>query len=154
MIKVLKAFLPATILAFLLASVLSTQMILARVQAMGLDIPVHVRVMTTLQDIVGMASSYLLLITLAFALALPVAARLARVITERSVVLYILAGFVAIAVLHIALQFTLGIHPIPATRTLPGFLGQCLAGAAGGWCYYRLRQANRSIKHTETPNVA
>ena len=81
MIKVLKAFLPATILAFLLASVLSTQMILARVQAMGLDIPVNVRVMTTLQDIVVMASSYLLLISLAFALALPVAARLARVIT-------------------------------------------------------------------------
>jgi hypothetical protein len=153
-IKVLKAFLPATIIAFLLASVLSTQVILARVQAMGLDVPVNVRIMTTLQDIVGMASSYLLLITLAFALALPVAARLARVISDRSVVLFILAGFVAIAVLHIALQFALGIHPIPATRTLPGFLGQCLAGAAGGWCYYRLRQANRSPEHTETPNVA
>ena len=134
------AFIPATVLAFVLASVLSTQMILAHVQAMGLDVSMSVRLTTTFQDLVGMASSYLVLITIAFLLALPVAAWLARFAPDRSALLFALAGFMAIAVLHLALQTALSIHPVPVTRTIPGFLGQCLAGAVGGWCYYRLRQ--------------
>jgi MFS family permease len=138
-INVLKAFIPATILAFVLASVLSTQMILANVQAMGLDVSMGVRLNTTFQDLIGMASSYLILITIAFILGLPVAAWLSRRAPSRSALLFTLAGFVAIAVLHLAIQAALSIHPVPVTRTLPGFLGQCLAGAAGGWCYYRLR---------------
>ncbi len=136
----LTAFIPATVLAFVLASVLSTQMILAHVQAMGLDVSMSVRLTTTFQDLLGMASSYLVLIAIAFLLALPVAAWLARFAPDRSALLFALAGFMAIAVLHLALQTALSIHPVPVTRTIPGFLGQCLAGAVGGWCYYRLRQ--------------
>lgn len=143
MIKTLKAFIPATLLAFVLASVLSTQMILANVQAMGLDVSMGVRFATTLQDLVGMASSYLILITIAFILALPVATWFSRRSPGRSAVLYALAGFVAIGVLHFALQAALSIHPVPVTRTLPGLLGQCLAGAAGGWCFHLLRERDR-----------
>ena len=140
MINVLKAFLPAVILTFVLARILSTQMILANVQAMGLDVSLRVRMATTLQDILGMTSSYLLLIALAFILALPVAGWLAKRLPARSALLFASAGFVAIVALHIALQSALGIHAIAVTRTLPGLLGQCLAGATGGWCYYLLRQ--------------
>lgn len=140
MINVLKAFFPAVILAFVLASILSTQMILANVQAMGLEVSPGVRMATTLQDILGMTSSYLLLITVAFILALPVAGWLAKRLPARSALLFASAGFVAIAALHVALQSALGIQAIAVTRTIPGLLGQCLAGAAGGWCYYLLRQ--------------
>ena len=144
MIKVLTAFIPATVVAFILASILSTQMILANVQAMGLDVSMSVRLSTTFQDLLGMASSYLVLITVAFVLALPVAGWLARRAPDRSALLFALAGFVAIAVLHLALQAALNIHPVPVTRTIPGFLGQCLAGAVGGWCFYRLRQRTQA----------
>jgi hypothetical protein len=143
-VNVLKAFVVATILAFVLASVLSTQMILANVQSMGLDVPMGVRLTTTFQDLLGMASSYLLLITVAFIVALPVAAWLARLAPERSALLFALAGFVAVAVLHLALKMALGIHPLAVTRTLPGLLGQCLAGAVGGWCYYLVRRKDRA----------
>ena len=91
-----------------------------------------------------MASSYLVLITVAFVLAMPVAGWLARRAPDRSALLFALAGFVAIAVLHLALQTALNIHPVPVTRTIPGFLGQCLAGAVGGWCFYRLRQRTQA----------
>jgi hypothetical protein len=143
-INVLKAFVLATLLTFVLASVLSTQMILSNVQSMGLDVTMNVRLATAAQDLLGMASSYLILIAVAFILALPAATWLSRRLTGGSALLFALAGFVAIAVLHFALQVALSIHPVAVTRTLPGLLGQCLAGAAGGWCYYMLRRKGRT----------
>ncbi len=144
MVNVLKAFIAATVLTFVLASVHSTQVILANVQSMGLEVPMGVRLTTTFQDLLGMASSYLVLITVAFVVALPVAAGLTRLIPGHSPWLFALAGFVAIAVLHTALNTILGIHAVAVTRTLPGLLGQCLAGAAGGWCFYLLREKSRA----------
>ncbi len=140
MVNVLKAYLAATVLTFVLASALSTQMILSNVQSMGLDVSMGVRLTTTFQDLLGMTSSYLVLIAVAFIVALPVAAWLARLAPGGSPLLFALAGFVAIAALHLTLKMVLDIHPVAVTRTLPGLLGQCLAGAAGGWCYYLLRQ--------------
>ena len=140
MVNFLKAFLAAVLLTFVLASILSTQVVLAQVQAMGLQVGWDTRLSTTWQDIIGMASSYLVLITVAFALALPVAAWLARRFPGQRALLFVLAGFVALTALHLALHSALGIHVIAVTRTLPGLLGQCLAGAVGGYCYYRLRR--------------
>lgn len=142
MIRILKAFLPAVVLTFLLASIFSTQANLAQVQAMGLDVDWATRLSTTVQDIVGMASSYLLLIAIAFAVALPVASWLARRFPAMRGLLFALAGFTAIAALHLALQSALGIHVIAATRSMSGFLWQCLAGVAGAYLYYRLIRAN------------
>ena len=141
MLNALKAFVPAVLVTFGLASIFSTQGNLARVQAMGLDVDLGTRVTTSLQDIVGMASSYLLLIAVAFVIALPVAGWLARRLPGQRVLLFVLAGFVAIAGLHLALQSELGIHVIPVTRSLAGLLGQCLAGAVGAYLYVRLAGA-------------
>ncbi len=138
MFRILKAFLPALLVTYLLASVFATQANLARVQAMGLDVDLGTRVSTTVQDIIGMASSYLVLIGVALLVALPVAGWLARRFPGQRFLLFVLAGFLSIAVLHLAMQSALGIHVIPATRSLPGYLGQCLAGALGAYLYVRL----------------
>ena len=78
MLRVIKAFFPAVIIAYVLASVLVTQSVLASVASFGLPVDPLVRLQTTLQDLVGMATSYLPLILVAFLLGLPVAAALAR----------------------------------------------------------------------------
>lgn len=136
--RVFKAIVPAVILAFVLASVICTQTNLAAVQLMGLEVSMGLRLSTTFEDILGMASSYLPLILLAFVLGLPVAAGLTRLAPDHRALLFTLAGFVAILALHLIMKAVLGISAIAATRTLPGLLGQCLAGAVGGCCYHLL----------------
>lgn len=141
MIRILKAFIPAALLAFLLASIFSTQANLAQIQAMGLEVGFGTRLSTTGQDIIGMASSYLMLITLALILALPIAGWLSRRFRGKRTLLFILAGFVAVTALHTIMNSALGIHAIAATRTLPGLLSQSLAGAIGAYAYCRLSMA-------------
>jgi hypothetical protein len=136
--RVLKAFFPAVILAFVLASVLFTQFNLAALQAMGQEVSTGVRIATTFDDLIGMASSYLLLILVAFILGLPVAAGLSRLAPGHRALLFTLAGFAAVIALHLIMKAALGITAIAVTRTLPGLLAQGLAGAVGGYCYHRL----------------
>ena len=141
MLRLLKAFIPAVLLAYFLASVLVTQANLAAVQLMGLEVSTGVRLDTTVKDIVGMASSYLILILVSFTLALPVAAGLTRLLPDQRALLFTLAGFVAIVALHLIMKAALGLSGIAPTRTMVGLLSQGLAGAVGGYCYHVLSRA-------------
>jgi hypothetical protein len=138
MVRVLRAFFPAVLIAYLLASVLFTQTILATVQTFGLDVTLADRLAATWHDIMGMASSYLLLMLVAFILGLPVAAGLTRLLPGQRALLFALAGFVAVVALHVIMKSVLGVSGIAVTRTLMGLIGQGLAGAIGGYCYHRL----------------
>lgn len=141
MLRLLKAFIPAVLLAYFLASVLVTQANLAAVQSMGLEVSTGVRLDTTVRDMVGMASSYLILILVSFTLALPVAAGLTRLLPDQRALLFTLAGFVAIVALHLIMKAALGLSGIAPTRTMVGLLSQGLAGAVGGYCYHVLSRA-------------
>ncbi len=138
MARVLKAFFPAVLLAYVLASILFTQTLLAAVQGMGLEVSTGMRLATTVDDLIGMSSSYLLLILVAFIVGLPVAAGLTRLLPAHRALLFTLAGLVAILALHMIMKAVLGLSGIAATRTLPGLLAQGLAGAVGGYCYHLL----------------
>lgn len=138
MLRVLKAFFPAVILTYVVASILSTQIILGNLQGMGVDVSTMVRLGTTFHDLVGLTSSYLVLILVAFVLGMPVAAGLTKLMPSYRLTLFVLAGFVAIVALHLIMKAVLGLSGIAATRTMAGLLSQGLAGAAGGYLYYRL----------------
>lgn len=138
MLRVLKAFFPAVILTYVLASILSTQIILGNLQGMGVDVSAMVRLGTTFHDLVGLTSSYLVLILVAFVLGLSVAAGLTKLMPSYRLTLFVLAGFVAIVALHLIMKAVLGLSGIAATRTMAGLLSQGMAGAVGGYLYYRL----------------
>jgi hypothetical protein len=144
MLRVLKAFFPAVILTYVVASILSTQIILGNLKAMGVEVSGMVRLSTTFHDLVGLSSSYLLLILVAFVLGLPVAAGLTRLMPAYRPTLFALAGFVAVVALHLIMKAVLGLSGIAATRTLTGLLAQGLAGIAGGYLYYRLSKPSSS----------
>lgn len=141
MLRVLKAFFPAVLLTYVLASILSTQVILGNLQGMGVDVSGAVRLSTTFHDLLGLASSYLLLILVAFVLGLPVAAGLTKLMPSHRLALFVLAGFVAIVALHLIMKAALGLTGIAATRTMAGLLTQGMAGAAGGFLYFRLSRS-------------
>lgn len=146
MLRVIKAFFPAVLLTYLLASSLVTQSVLASVASFGLPVDAAIWLQSVLRDFVGMSTSYLPLILVAFLLGLPVAAALARALPARRALLFSLAGFAAIIALHLIMHALLGVYGIAAARTLPGLLGQGLAGAAGGFCYHRLSRASEPAR--------
>ncbi len=141
MLRVLKAFVPAVLFTYVLASILSTQFILGSLQNMGVDVSAMVRFSTTLHDLLGLSTSYLILILVAFILGLPVAAGLSKLMPSQRLVLFVLAGFVAIVALHLIMKAVLGMSAIAATRTMFGLLSQGVAGAAGGYLYFRLSRS-------------
>lgn len=141
MLRVLKAFFPAVLLTYVLASILSTQFTLGNLEGMGVDVSGAVRLSTTFHDLVGLTSSYLVLILVAFVLGLPVAAGLTKFMPSHRLVLFVLAGFVAIVALHLIMKAALGLSGIAATRTMAGLLAQGVAGAAGGFLYFRLSRS-------------
>mgnify|MGYP003121371637 FL=1 len=138
MVRAIKAFLPAVLVAYLLASVIFTQTILATVHGFGLDVSLAQRLAATGHDILGMASSYLPLLLVALLIALPVAAGLTRLLPTKRGLLFTLAGFTAVVTLHVTLKLVLGVSGIAVTRTVAGLVGQGLAGALGGYVYHYL----------------
>lgn len=145
MIRVLKAFFPTVLLTYVVASILVTQSNLGNLQMLGMEVGLADRAGATFHDIIGMSSSYLLLILVAFILALPVAAGLTRVLPGQRALLYALAGFAAIVALHVIMKTLLGVSGIAATRTLAGLMGQGIAGAIGGFCFHRLSRVREQV---------
>ena len=138
MVRVVKAFFPAVLVTYLMASVLFTQTILATVQSFGLEVSLAQRLEATWHDITGMAPSYLVLLLVAFLIAMPVAAGITRLLPTRRALLFTLAGFVAVVALHVTMKLVLGLSGIAVTRTVAGLFGQGLAGALGGYVYHCL----------------
>lgn len=143
MLRVMKAYFPAVLLAYVLGSVVATQFILSRVASMGVAVSPVDRFSASVHDLLGLASSYLVLIAVAFVLALPVAAGLSRLLPRHRALLYALAGFVGLVALHLIMKAVLGVSGIAATRSLAGLLSQGAAGALGGFCFHVLSRGGR-----------
>ena len=134
----LLALVPAVAVAYALASVLATQVILARIEGMGLPITLRDRLQATGHDLLGLLPTYAPLLLVAFLLAMPVAAWLSRRLRNQGSPLFVLAGFAAVLVLHLLLKQVLGLNGVAAVRDLHGLLSQAVAGAFGGYLFFVL----------------
>jgi len=137
MLRVMGAYLLAVIVGYVAAAAATTQSVMARLAEMGVAVPLADRLLTTLQDVVGMASSYLPIVAVAYAIAFPVAALVLRWRPQWRWFGYPLAGAVAILVVHLALEAAFGFTPVAAVRTTLGLMVQVLCGAVGGWVFLR-----------------
>ncbi|GAB3292324.1 hypothetical protein [Parahaliea aestuarii] len=138
MLRVLKAFFPALILTYLLAVALATASVMDSLRDMGVAVPSTVQIQSTWHDMLGMSSSYLVLLAVTFVLAFAAAAQVARLAGGGRTFWYPLAGAVGVLVLHLVLNLALQITVVAVARTAVGLAGQCLAGAVGGWVFARL----------------
>jgi hypothetical protein len=136
--RAILAFFPAVLAAYLVASLLATQTILHRLGEMGMPVTLREHVQASLHDLVGLLTSYLPLILLAFLLALPIAAGLSRLLPRLRVVFFTLAGALAVICIHLIMRQVLGLNGIAATRETPGLLLQGGAGFFGGYLFYVL----------------
>ena len=135
MIRKLAAYLLAVIVAYILASITATQSVIAQLAELGIEVNFVDRLIMTMQDIAGMAGMFLPMIAAAFLLAFLVAALLCRWIGRKPIVLYVLAGAVALIAIHLTLYLAFGIMPLAIAKTTGGLLIQGLAGAVGAYLY-------------------
>ena len=138
MIRRVAAFAAGVLATYVLAAVVSTQMILAEVAALGQPVSLGDRAAATLHDLAGMAMAYLPLIGASLLIAFPIAALVLRYVRLPRALGYALAGGAAIWALHLIMIATFGMHPVPATRTALGLALQAGAGLVGGYVFARL----------------
>ena len=149
MLRIIMGYAAGIVAAFLLGSMLGTQVVLALVQSMGLEVSRAARVDATLDDLLGLSATLLPVM----ALVLAVMWGLYDVITTRmrsarGPYHYALVGGLCILALHPLLGAALAVDVFAATRSWFGLLTQAIAGAFGGWCCGRLRMGASASNHS------
>lgn len=141
MIRSIGAFLVAVLVAYLIGAALATQHVLGSLTTMGMNIDFGIWVHATLHDLIGMFSTYAPLIAVAFLVALPVVLLVCRGRPGWRRLGYVVGFFTAIIVMHLLMPLVLNVNPVAATRVFSGLIQQGLAGAVGGYVFYRLGRA-------------
>ena len=137
------AFLLAVVAATALASIISTQFVIAGLQGIGVKIPFGTRVSMTVTDL-ALLRIYLIMGGTAMLVAFLVAGACARWLPGSRQVWFTVAGFAALTCVLLLVESMLGAMLIAGARSLPGLLLQGVAGAFGGWSFVRLTPAGKA----------
>ena len=136
-LRVLLGWVIAVVTAVMLGSIAQTQFNLSRIEALGAEIDLGTRAAATWHDLLYFTPAYALLVSIAFAIAWPVAGLLKRRLPDQRTLLFTLAGFSAIWVMIAIMNRALPVTAIGATRSLAGVVVLSLVGALAGWLYTR-----------------
>lgn len=120
----------------MLGSLLATQVILAGLAPMGIPVTLRDTVRASWHDVIGLGTSYLPLMAVAFAVAMPLAVFIGRYVERLRVVIYCLAGTAGVVAIHLIMKAVLGLNGIAAVREPEGLALQGLAGWFGGYLFY------------------
>lgn len=134
------AYLAAVIAAYALGAFFHTQMVFAALAGAGAEIPLALRLETTIGDFLGLWQ-YAAVVAIALLAGFLVAALVKRVLKPLAPVAYPIAGAaaIALALTLMSMQYY-GTTPIAGARGPLGLALQCLAGAAGGFVFAALRR--------------
>jgi len=131
---VIGAFLLATVVATVLTTIVQTQFNLAEITALGVDVPVPLRMRTTGQDLLGFTRTIGPIALCILLLALPVATWIARRHGYRLLLCFLAGGVGFYAAMGVIDAFAPMPTLIAATRSAAGKVSMALAmgmGAAG-----------------------
>lgn len=144
-LKNVGAFVAAVLVTYALAAIFATSSVMSRLADMGVSVSFADRLATHGEDLVGMFALFAPLLGIALLLGFLVAGIIVRWQPTWRSFGYPLAGFAAVVVMHLLLKAALDITPVAAARTAGGVLMQGVAGALGGWAFYRLG-AGRAVQ--------
>jgi hypothetical protein len=133
--KTLAYFVVAVVDAYILTSIVSTQLVLADIQSFGLAVSFGDRVQATLHDLLGLALPLLVLIGLSFLVAFAVARYAFRTIGGNKMMWFMVAGFTSVPAGIVLIKYFMGGTLLASARTSLGMLLVALCGMAGGWVF-------------------
>ena len=132
--RIVLAVVVGILVAFVVGSVIGTQMVLRSVEEMGLAVSWGMRLSSSWNDIVGLSTSLLPLMVIALAPAWLLLAWLdRRSVLNAGVSICAICGALCVGLLHPVLNMAFGVDVFAPARSWPGLLGQAMAGALGGW---------------------
>ncbi len=129
------AFAAAAVTTFVLASVFYTQQVLAKQAAIGARYTAGQQVETYIDNLIGLAPAYGLVLTIALLIGFLVAAIVKRVLVPLAPVAYPIAGAAAVSTAIWAIENLVaggGVGALGGARDAVGIAFQCFAGFAGG----------------------
>ena len=141
MLRNIVGFLCAVTGAYLFAVLTYSQLNLNRLIELGAPIGSSQRLFALTHDVLSMASAYLPILAVALLVAFVLAAPVARRLPRFRSVGFAFAGAVSVYAVILLLLLLFGTHGITVTRTLPGLISQCMAGALGGYIFAALTRA-------------
>lgn len=134
------AYLIAVVIAYFVGVALIAHSNTHSVIEMGYAVSLSLRLATMGHDFAGMALAYLPLLAIAFLIAFLFTHWVIGRWKRPNLALYVLAGFTAVITIHLSMGWLLGLVPFAPTRTPLGLMSQGLAGAVGGWMFYRTKR--------------
>jgi hypothetical protein len=129
------AWIAAVAMATVTGSIVQTQFNLAMIRELGAPVPWHLRLETTLHDLLHFAPTYALLVGAAFLVAFALSGLLARSWPGTRTAMHTLAGGAGIAAALLLMNRVLPATVIGAARFNTGILALALTGALGGLLY-------------------
>ena len=139
MIRTVGSFIAAIICTYVLGAIFVSQGNIAEVISLGFEVSVAQRFEAAIHDVLNMAMVYLPVITVAFVIALPVAAVIIRyLLPDLRLVGYVLAGLAGMIAIHVIFKMVFGVSGIVPTKTTIGLLAQGVAGGVGGLVFHLL----------------
>lgn len=136
--RIILGYVAAVLAAYLIGCIAISQGNIAAVVGMGFEVTFSQRLESAQHDVLSMTALYLPIISVSFLIALPVAALVIKRYPNLRRLGFVLGGFVALVAIHLIIKQVFGISGIAPTRTIMGLVMQGVAGAFGGYCYYRL----------------
>ena len=136
--KILVSWLSASLVGFVAATLSHSQQVQANLINLGAKLDLATRLLAFVDDLMGLSTSYLPIIGIGFAIAFTVAAFIARKTQRSPVLLYALAGAVAIGCILGLMRPIMEITLIAGARGWSGFTLQMIAGALAGITYASL----------------
>ncbi|WP_110430194.1 hypothetical protein [Glaciecola sp. KUL10] len=142
--KILLHLIASALACFVVASLLHTQSVLNRLIELGINIPISNRISTVFADLQGLAPTYGVILLAGLSIAFFVSSLLLKRFSTNPIIIYSIAGAVAVATILLAMQPILNITLLGGARGTFGFLSQCLAGALGGILFGALRTQRKN----------
>ena len=140
--KLVLAFLAAVFITYILAVLCYTQLNLANLIEMGVNISPEVRFNAAIHDLLGMSEVYFPILAVFLLIAFGLAGFLASVLKELRFLFFVMAGLLVPSAIDFLFTFSLwglnivqDVHPIAVTRTTAGLLLQSGACAIGSLAF-------------------
>ena len=132
--RIVLAMVVGILVAFIVGSVIGTQMVLRSVEEMGLAVSWGMRLSSSWNDIVGLSASLLPLMAIALAPAWLLLAWLdRRSMLTINACICAMCGALCVGLLHPILNMAFGVDVFAPARSWAGLLCQAAAGALGWW---------------------
>lgn len=129
---VVARFVFAGLICFTLASLFHTQAVLMGLTELGIQIELATRLSTIQEDFFGLLPTYGVIILIGLAIAFVIAHMIVTKFNQRPLIMYPLAGALAMLTILMAMHPILNITLLAGAREVSGIILQCIAGAIGG----------------------